>query len=156
MISKLSLSSPSCSTYRAERARVIPSGHLPPSPIDLDEKDQKTPDHEEVFSPSSSKRPSHNLLSNIVPTSSTPSTEASSRHSSKPFAASFGFDTSMNVRTVSEETPSTPNANPTDSLDEEDEEEGQTHYQSNPFDYICQTASTFGIPSPGSFHHPSR
>ena len=153
MISKLSLNSPTPSTYRAQRAHVIPTGHLPPSPIDLDDKDHQTPDHEEIFSPTSSKRPSHNLLSNIVPANSTPSTEASSRQSSKPFA-SFGFDTSLNMRTVGEGTPSTPNANPTESLEDDDDDEDQIQYQNNnSVDYICQTASTFGVSSPGSFHY---
>ena len=86
MIKKLALSPISdYSTYRAERAHVIPNGHLPPSPIDVDDKDGKGPTDDEMMTPISSKRPSHNLLSNIVPSTSTPSTDQSSRQSSRPF-----------------------------------------------------------------------
>ena len=87
-------------TYRAERAHVIPTFHYPPSPPTSANKPSKLAhDYDDMVTPSSSKRPSHNLLSNIVPSTSTSSSERSSRHSGKPFG-SFGFDTPLDRRTT--------------------------------------------------------
>lgn len=61
------------STYRAERAHVIPTFSFPSSSINIENKNNKRHDYyEDIITPISSKRPSHNLLSNIVP-STTPS-----------------------------------------------------------------------------------
>ena len=99
-----------------------------------------------MITPISSKRPSHNLLSNIVPSTSTSSSDQSSRQSTKPFA-SFGFDTSMDLR----------NHNDTTNFEsyihhesESSDEEENPDYESNQFDYLCNSASTLGISSPGA------
>jgi hypothetical protein len=144
MIKKLALSPISdYSTYRAERAHVIPNGHLPPSPIDV-----KGPADDEMMTPISSKRPSHNLLSNIVPSTSTPSTDQSSR----PFG-SFGFDASFHTHAPGERTtPSTTGTSirhRTESLDEDEDR----NYDSNPIDYLCESASTLGISSGGAYSY---
>jgi hypothetical protein len=151
MMTKLSLSPRSNhATYRAERAHVIPPDHLPPSPIDIELKDRKSHDSDDMLTPISCKRPSHNLLSNIVPSTSTPSTEQSSRHSSKPFA-SFGFDTSVNTRTMGELILSLSAQNPTESLYDDDDDDDDLPYESNRLDYLCEsTTSSLGICSPGA------
>jgi hypothetical protein len=89
-----------------------------------------------MITPISSKRPSHNLLSNIVPSTTTSSSDQSSRQSTKPFA-SFGFDTSIDLG----------NKNDIESLYEDENHD----YESNQFDYLCNSASTFGISSPGAY-----
>lgn len=153
MIKKLALSPINdYSTYRAERAHVIPNGHLPPSPIDVDDKDGKGPADDEMMTPISSKRPSHNLLSNIVPSTSTPSTDQSSRQSTRPFG-SFGFDASIHTHALGERTtPSTTGAStrhPAESFDDDEDH----NYDSNPIDYLCESASTLGISSAGAYSY---
>ena len=154
MINKLSIVSPSkASTFRAQRARVIPSGHLPPSPIDIEFDHRKIGPHSDASTPISSKRPSHNLLSNIVPSTSTPSTDRSSRQSSKPFT-SFGFDTSGNVRTLADGTNlSTPDTYVRRSPNSDyDEDLGSS--DTNQVDYLCDdSVSSLGIDSPGVHVH---
>ena len=85
------------------------------------------------MTPISSKRPSHNLLSNIAPSSTTPSSDQSSGRSSKPFA-SFGFDTSMDHRVIND----TATLSTIELYTPQDEE---TFYE----DYLCKSASTLGI-----------
>jgi len=84
-----------------------------------------------MITPISSKRPSHNLLSNIVPSTTTSSSDQSSRQSTKPFA-SFGFDTRNN----------------NDDIESSFEDENHD-YETNRFDYLCNSASTLGVSSPG-------
>jgi hypothetical protein len=100
-----------------------------------------------MITPISSKRPSHNLLSNIAPSTTTSSSEQSSRQSTKPFA-SFGFDTSIDPRGNNDTTTiETYPQNDGESLFEDD-----NHiYESNQFDYICNSASTLGISSSGAY-----
>jgi hypothetical protein len=97
--------------------------------------------------PSSSKRPSHNLLSNIVPSILTPSSDQSSQQSSKPIASSFGFDTTIERRHIHSST----NYSNTDTCAQNDELESisSNDCESTQFDYICQSTSTLGINSPG-------
>ena len=152
MIKKLAFSPISdYSTYRAERAHVIPTGHFPPSPIDVGDKEGKGPTDDEMMTPVSTKRPSHNLLSNIVPSTSTPSTDQSSRQSTRPFG-SFGFDASVHTHAMGERTtPSTTGTStghPAESFDDDDEDR---NYSSNQVDYLCESASTLGIPSPAAY-----
>ena len=86
-----------------------------------------------MMTPISSKRPSHNLLSNIAPSSTTPSSDQSSGRSSKPFA-SFGFDTSMDHRVINDTaTLST--------IEIYTPQEEETFYD----DYQFKSASTLGI-----------
>jgi hypothetical protein len=97
--------------------------------------------------PLSSKRPSHNLLSNIVPSIPTPSSDQSSQQSSKPIASSFGFDTPIEPRD------STIYSN-TDTYAQNDEQielesVSSNDCESTQFDYICKSTSTLGINSPG-------
>ncbi|CAF1289936.1 unnamed protein product [Adineta ricciae] len=117
------------STYRAERAHVIPTFRFP-SHSSSTKKDHE---FEDIMTPISSKRPSHNLLSNIAPSSTTPSSDQSSRRSSKPFA-SFGFDTSMDHRVIND----TATLSTIEIYTPQDEE---TFYE----DYLCKSASTLGI-----------
>jgi hypothetical protein len=129
------------STYRAERAHVIPTFNFPLSPTHIDNKFHKGHDYDDMITPISSKRPSHNLLSNIVPSTSTSSSEQSSRQSTKPFA-SFGFDTSMDLRNHNDMTNlETYTHHDNESIDED---------ESNQFDYLCNSTSTLGISSPGA------
>lgn len=124
------------STYRAERAHVIPTFHYPPSPSDIDSGSRKGQIVDDMVTPISSKRPSHNLLSNIVPSTSTSSSDQSSRQSTKPFC-SFGFDASLDLRYVQD-----------DENDSYDDDENPRDYETNPFDYLCHSASTFDLSSP--------
>jgi hypothetical protein len=102
--------------------------------------------------PLSSKRPSHNLLSNIVPSVTT---TPSSQQSIKQIASSFGFDTSIEPRHI---TDTTIYSN-TDTFVQNDEEielesvssnDESNGCESNQFDYICKSTSTLGIASPGA------
>jgi len=138
------------STYRAERAHVIPTFNFPPSPPNIENKTNKGHDYEDMITPITSKRPSHNLLSNIVPSTTTSSSERSSRQSTKPFA-SFGFDTSIDPRnnndTTTLSTIETYPQNDGESLFEDDNHD----YENNQFDYLCNSASTLGISSSGAY-----
>ncbi|CAF1090244.1 unnamed protein product [Rotaria sp. Silwood1] len=125
------------STYRAERAHVIPTFNFPPSSTSIEHKRH---DYEDTTSFISSKRPSHNLLSNILPSSSS-SSEQSSQRSIK----TFSFDTSYNLQhhhnTTTIETY-------TKNIESEDED---NDYESNQFDYLCKSTSTLGLSSPGAY-----
>jgi len=105
--------------------------------------------------PLSSKRPSHNLLSNIVPSITTPSTDQSSQQSTKHIASSFGFDTSIEPRHI----PDTTIYSNTDTYAQNDEQielesvssnDEDNDYESNQLDYLCKSTSTLGIASPGT------
>jgi hypothetical protein len=118
-------------TYRARRVQIQPSIEFPPPPSDLD-------DNEEPFSPLSSKRPSHNLLSNIAPSIiSSPSSETSSRRG----ASSFGF----------EARPTTDN-NTLRSLSDSDTSNGPSDDESQQIDYLCKSTSTLAWPSTPATH----
>jgi hypothetical protein len=143
------------STYRAERAHVIPTFTFPPSSANIENKTNKGHDYEDMITPISSKRPSHNLLSNIVlPSTTTPSSDQSSRQSAKP-SASFGFDTSIDLRNNHDATihstietyTQNDEQNDVESLFEDEDD----NYQSNQFDYLCKSTSTLGISSPGGY-----
>lgn len=138
------------STYRAERAHVIPTFAYPPSSATIENKISKDHDYEDMITPISCKRPSHNLLSNIVPSTSTSSSDQSSRQSTKPFA-SFGFDTSIDLRnnndTITLSTIETYPQNDSESLFEDENHD----YENNQFDYLCNSASTLGISSSGAY-----
>jgi hypothetical protein len=138
------------STYRAERAHVIPTFSYPPSSAIIENKTNKSHDYEDMITPISSKRPSHNLLSNIVPSTTTPSSsDRSSRQSSKPFA-SFGFDTSIDPRSHNDTTTlSTIETYPQN--DEQHDVESLYEDDNNQFDYLCKSASTLGVSSPGAY-----
>ena len=156
MIAKFSLSPLSDrATHLAERAHVIPMSHFPPSPSES----TKPHDYEDMLTPISSKRPSHNLLSNIVPSTTTPSTERSSRQSSKPFA-SFGFDVSLHARGVDDGTKSLSssgsyrqagNRHGLEFCLEDDDDDDDHDYQTNRMDYLCESASSLGISTPGVY-----
>jgi hypothetical protein len=157
MVAKLSLSPLSArSTYRAERAHVIPTSSFPSSPSDILNKNNKGHDYEDMMTPISSKRPSHNLLSNIVPSTTTPSSDRSSQQSTKPFA-SFGFDPSLDQRGINDTTIHSITDTYTQNDDEEENElesllnDEENDYESNQFDYLCKSASTLGISSPGGY-----
>jgi len=138
------------STYRAERAHVIPTFNFPPSSTNIENNNNQRNDYEDMITPISSKRPSHNLLSNIAPSTTTSSSDQSSRQSTKPFA-SFGFDTSIDPRnnndTITVSTIETYPKNNTESFFEDENHD----YESNQFDYLCNSASTLGISSPGAY-----
>lgn len=139
-------------TYRAERAHVIPTFHYPPSPPTSANKRSKIPhDYDDMVTPISSKRPSHNLLSNIVPSTSTSSSERSSRQSTKPFG-SFGFDTSLDRRSQNDTITFETYAHH-DEDEQSFEEEENPKYQNYQFDYLCNSASTLSISSPGDDHY---
>jgi hypothetical protein len=137
-------------TYRAHRVHIGPTIDFPPPPptSDLDDQTINQHDYEDMNSPLSSKRPSHNLLSNIVPSIPTPSSDQSSQQSSKPIASSFGFDTPIETRRIND---STLYSNP-DTYEQHDEVESisSNDCESTQFDYICQSTSTLGINSPGT------
>lgn len=158
IIGKLSRSPLSNSSiYRAERVHVIPNGHLPPSPIDADDDDDRkiSSYFQDASTPISSKRPSHNLLSNIVPTTSTPSTElSSSRQSSKPFA-SFGFEPSMNHdshrgRALPH---STMNVRQVQYSDYDDDDIASC--DTNQVDYICESTTSLSLDTSSPCIYPS-
>ena len=131
------------STYRAERAHVIPTAHFPLNSTTIENRAKKEHEYEDMMTPISSKRPSHNLLSNIVPSSTTPSSDHSSGRSSKPFA-SFGFDTSMDPRgTIDTTTLST--------IEICTPKDDRSFYEDEYQDYLCQSASTLGISTPGAY-----
>lgn len=126
-------------TYRAERAHVIPTFQYPPSPSDIDSRSRKGHDVDDVVTPISSKRPSHNLLSNIVPSTSTSSSEQSSRQSTKPFSSSFGFDASLDLRNHHE-----------DDDENQSDEDDPRDYETHTFDYLCNSVSSLDLSSPGA------
>lgn len=106
-------------------------------------------------SPLSSKRPSHNLLSNIFPSITTPtsSTDQSSQQSTKHIASSFGFDTPIEPHHIIN---TTVHSN-TDTYAQNDEElesvssnDEENDYENNKIDYLCKSTSTFDIASPGA------
>jgi hypothetical protein len=136
--------------HRARRVHIDPTIDFPPPPLDIDDRpshhhhyddDDDDDNDDDQFTPSTGKRPSHNLLSNIVPSINTsPSTEQNSQPSTKQFTASFGFDTSMERRTT------------TDIYDEHidvDSISSDTD-RSNPIDYICKSTSTLAVTTPST------
>lgn len=137
------------STYRAERAHVIPTFQYPLSPSDIDSRSRKGHDVDDVVTPISSKRPSHNLLSNIVPSTSTSSSDQSSRQSTKPFSSSFGFDASLDLRNhhdgISFEVFTQEDENQS-----EEEDDNARDYETHAFDYLCNSASSLDLSSPGA------
>jgi len=104
--------------------------------------------------PLSSKRPSHNLLSNIVPSiPTTPSSDQSSQQSTKQIASSFGFDTSIEPRHIHDTTiySNTDTYAPNDEqIELESISSNDDDYETNQFDYLCKSTSTLGIASPGT------
>jgi hypothetical protein len=105
----------------------------------------------------SSKRPSHNLLSNIVPSiSTTPSSDQSSQQSTKHIASSFGFDTSIEPRhnndtTIYSNTDTyAPNDEPIELESISSNDDDDNDYETNQLDYLCKSTSTLGIASPGT------
>lgn len=137
-------------TYRARRVRIEPTIDFPPPPP-IDDIEDKTDDYEDVTTPLSSKRPSHNLLSNIVPSVSTPSTEQSSQPSTKRIASSFGFDTPIEPRHAPDTTmqSNTDTYAPNDELIEL-ESVSSNDDVSTKIDYLCKSTSTLDIASPGA------
>lgn len=95
-----------------------------------------------MVTPISSKRPSHNLLSNIVPSSTTPSSDHSSGRSSKPFA-SFGFDTSLDPRIMNDTTTLS-------TIEIYTPKDERSFYDDEDRDYLCQSASTLALSTPGN------
>ena len=139
-------------TYRAHRVPIEPIIEFPPPPpLDEDEEDEE--DYDDMTSTTSSKRPSHNLLSNIVPSATTPSTDRSSQPSTKQFASSFGFDTSIEPHPAAAADTDTYGRYHHD--DDEQQIESELSISSddddhNPLDYLCKSTSTLGAPSPGA------
>ncbi|CAF0876526.1 unnamed protein product [Adineta ricciae] len=138
-------------TYRAHRVRIEPKIDFPPPPSDLDDIENKIHDYEDTNTPLSSKRPSHNLLSNIFPSgATTPSTDQSSQQSTKHIASSFGFDTSIEPRHLADTTMHST----TDTYAQNDELESVSsnddESQSNKIDYVCKSTSTIDLASPGA------
>jgi hypothetical protein len=130
-------------TYRAERAHVIPTFTFPPSSSTIENKISKEHDYEDMMTPISCKRPSHNLLSNIVPSTTTPSSDQSSQQSTKPFA-SFGFDTSINPRGNNDTTTLS-------TIETYTQNDDESLYEDEINDYLCKSASTLGISTPGTY-----
>ncbi|CAF0943952.1 unnamed protein product [Adineta steineri] len=131
------------STFRAERAQVIPTFHFPPTLSTIENKTAKEHDYEDMVTPISSKRPSHNLLLNIVPSSTTPSSDHSSgRQSRRPFG-SFGFDTHIDPRIINETI--------TLSTIELHTPNDESLYDDDDIDYLCKSASTLDISTPGAY-----
>jgi hypothetical protein len=133
-------------TYRAQRVRIEPTIEFPPPPSDVEDRN----DYEDISTPSSSLRPSHNLLSNIVPSS-----DQSSQESTKQVASSFGFDTPIEPRAIAD---TTIHSN-TDTYAQHDEQielesvssnDEDNDYENNQVDYLCKSTSTLGISSPGA------
>jgi len=135
-------------TYRAHRVQIHPTIDFPPPPplSDIENETTKQHDYEDMNSPLSSKRPSHNLLSNIVPS---PSTDQSSQQSTKHIASSFGFDTSIEPRHINDTTIYS-NTHEQIELESISSNDDDNDYESNHFDYLCKSTSTLGIPSPGA------
>jgi hypothetical protein len=127
--------------YRAHRVHIEPTIDFPPPPSDID-------DYEDM----NTQRPSHNLLSNIVPSiPTTPSIDQSSQQSTKHIASSFGFDTSIEPRHIND----TINYSNTDTSAQNDEQIELESISSNDedndyVDYLCKSTSTLGISSPGA------
>ncbi|CAM4795240.1 unnamed protein product [Rotaria magnacalcarata] len=111
-------------TYRAERAHVIPTFNYPSSPTTTE-----------------NKRPSHNLLSNILP--STTSSSSLSDQSSQQSTKSFVCDTSMGVRRNHDTTVFTTLDAYTKNYVCEDEDN----------DYLCKSTSTLSRSSPGAYSY---
>lgn len=106
-------------------------------------------------SPLSSKRPSHNLLSNIVPSIATPSSDQSSQQSTKQIASSFGFDTPIepnrNIDTTIHSNTDTYAQNDEQmQLESDSSNDEDNDHESNRIDYLCKSTSTLGIASPGA------
>ncbi|CAF1169522.1 unnamed protein product [Adineta steineri] len=138
-------------TFRAQRVQIAPTIDFPPPPSDIDDMENRTNsrqhDYEDMNTPSSSKRPSHNLLSNIVPSITTPSSDQSSQLSTKHIASSFGFDTSIEPRHIVDTTI----ISNTDTYAQNDERielesvSSNDDYESNKIDYLCKSTSTMDI-----------
>jgi hypothetical protein len=95
--------------------------------------------------PLSSKRPSHNLLSNIIPSVTTPSSDQSSQQSNKHITSSFGFDTSIEPRRMVDTYTQNEDESVSSSSDDDDND-----YECNQLDYLCKSTSTLGIASPSA------
>jgi len=102
--------------YRARRVQIGPTIDFPPPPSDLDG------DYEDLNSPLSSKRPSHNLLSNIVPSNT------------EQYASSSGFEPEQQTQQEVD------GSEESDSISSEE--------TSEQIDYICQSTSTLNMASP--------
>ncbi|CAF4249168.1 unnamed protein product [Rotaria sp. Silwood2] len=148
-------------TYRARRVNIEPTINFPPPPPppsdieDIENNNNQQHDYEDMNTPLSSKRPSHNLLSNIVPSITTPSTDQSSQQSTKHIASSFGFDTAIEPHHA---TDTTIHSN-TDTYAQNDEQielesvssnDEDNECESNQLDYLCKSTSTLGIATPGA------
>ncbi|CAF1157560.1 unnamed protein product [Rotaria sordida] len=145
--------------YRARRVKIKPTIDFPPPPSDIEDienKNNQQHDYEDMNTPFSSKRPSHNLLSNIVPSITTPSTDQSSQQSTKHIASSFGFDTAIESHHMTDTTTIHSNTDTYAQNDEQIELESlssndeDNEYESNQIDYLCKSTSTLGIASPNA------
>jgi hypothetical protein len=108
-----------------------------------------------MSSPLSSKRPSHNLLSNIIPSMTTPSTPQSSQQSLKQITSSLGFDTSIEPRhlidtTIHSNTDTYAQNDEQNELESVSSDDEDNDYEINQVDYLCKSTSTLGIASPGA------
>ncbi|CAF1248219.1 unnamed protein product [Rotaria sordida] len=145
--------------YRARRVKIKPTIDFPPPPSDIEDienKNNQQHDYEDMNTPFSSKRPSHNLLSNIVPSITTPSTDQSSQQSTKHIASSFGFDTAIESHHMTDTTTIHSNTDTYAQNDEQIELESlssndeDNEYERNQIDYLCKSTSTLGIASPNA------
>lgn len=141
-------------TYRARRVQIQPTIEFPPPPShteDIENNTSEQHDYEDVNSPLSNKRPSHNLLSNIVPSITTPSTDQSSQQSTKHIASSFGFDTPIEPHHVIDTTMhSNTDTYARDEVETTSSSDEDNNGGSNHIDYLCKSTSTLGIASPGA------
>lgn len=117
-------------TYRAHRVHIQPTIDFPPPPplSELNENDDDLND-----------RPAHNLLSNIVPSISS----SSSEH----IASSVGFDpTNESRQTIYSNTDLITQQNESES--DISSSDSSNDYQMNPIDYLCKSTSTINVNSP--------
>ncbi|CAF0752162.1 unnamed protein product [Rotaria sordida] len=121
------------STYHAEKAHVIPTLNFPYSTTSIENKRY---DYEDISSPISSKRPSHNLLSNILP--STTSLSSSSDQSSRQLIKPFNFDTSCNLQHHH-------NRTTIETYTQNNESDNEDN------DYLCKSTSTLDISSSDAY-----
>lgn len=107
------------SSYRAQRAHVIPAFNYPSSPTTME-----------------NKRPAHNLLSNILPSTSTSSSSLSSNRSGPQSTKSFICD-----------------ATAFSTLDNYLQNHTGSPFDNEVEDYLCKTTSSLALSSPGAYFY---
>lgn len=129
------------STYRAERAHVIPTFIFPSSPTIIENKQCNA---DEIYTSLLNKRPSHNLLSNILPSTTTSLSDQISQQSAKPFDSNLSMNINNNRYATQCERFT---YNYIESLPEDNDNDNEA----SQFDYLCKSASSLDISSPGAY-----